>query len=124
MTQSSSEQEVSLSPLDYPFDCTGNVVAGDTIIFTESVFGGSYGKPEFLGERTIAAKVLKESFGEAKQQHTVTLKVLASNGTDPPAPGRKILRKGAKHLPLSHLPDGVGRRGGARHRPGIQACSW
>ena len=94
MTRSSPEQEFSLSTLDYPLDCTGNVVAGDTILFTEFVFGGSYRKPELLGERTIAAEVLQESYGEAKQQHTFTLKVLASDGIDPLAPGSKIFRKG------------------------------
>lgn len=94
MTQSSSKQEFSLSIRDYAFNCTGNVVTGDTILFTESVFGGSHRKPKFLGDRTIAGEVLHDSYGEAKQQHTFTLKVLASDGIDSPAPGSKILRKG------------------------------
>ena len=64
----------------FPIDCTGDVCAGDVILFTEAVFGGSYRKPRFLGERRIAAKVLKDSYGKDKQQHTFTLEVVASDG--------------------------------------------
>jgi len=78
----------------YDIDCTGDVVQGDKIMFTEAVFGGSHRKPKFLGERTIKASILKDSYGAAKQQHTFTLRVIASEGLDPIDSGERILRKG------------------------------
>lgn len=42
--------------------------------------GGSYRKPRFLGERRVAARVLADSYGSAKQQHTFTLLVIESDG--------------------------------------------
>ena len=44
-------------------DCTGDICLGDTIQFTEAVFGGSYRKPRYLGDRTITAKVVNDSYG-------------------------------------------------------------
>lgn len=42
----------------------------------------------------IAAFVVKESYGAAKQQHTFTLEVIASEGVDPIERGSTIRRKG------------------------------
>ena len=75
-------------------DCTGDVVAGDTIKFTESVFVGSHRNPEYVGERTIIAEVISESYGKAKQQHTFSLRVLASSGEKPLKAGTHTKRKG------------------------------
>ena len=82
------------SSIEYSIDCTGDVVAGDEIEFTEAVFGGSYRKPRFLGERIVRARVIKESYGTDKQQHTFSLEVIESEGTDPLAAGAKTRRKG------------------------------
>lgn len=79
---------------DYSIPCTGDVCAGDIILFSEAVFGGSYRKPRFLGERRIAAEVVGDSYGGAKQQHTFSLVVLASDGFDPLSPGARTTRKG------------------------------
>ena len=49
-------------------DCTGDVVTGDTIKVTKSVFGGSYRSPVFLGDGEITGIVEKNSYGAAKQQ--------------------------------------------------------
>lgn len=75
-------------------DCTGDVVAGDVIRFTEGVYGGSYRKPRFLGERSVVARVLKESYGRDKQQHTFTIEVLESGGIEPLTAGTQTTRKG------------------------------
>ena len=75
-------------------DATGDVVAGDTIRFTEAVFGGAFRNSTFLGEREITATVLKDSYGAAKQQHTFTLRILASAGCQPLAGGAQTTRKG------------------------------
>lgn len=79
---------------EFAIPCAGDVCAGDTILFGESVFGGSYRKPRFLGERRIAARVVRDSYGGAKQQHTFTIEVLASDGYDPLAAGTTTTRKG------------------------------
>jgi hypothetical protein len=83
-----------LTLTDYNKDCTGDVVVGDEISFTEAVFGGSFKKPKFLGERTIIAKVVNDSYGSKKQQHTFTLKIISSSGYKSLEPGDKALRKG------------------------------
>lgn len=74
--------------------CTGDVVRGDVIKWTEAVFGGSFRKPKFLGERTITGLVINDSYGAQKQQHTFTIEVMESMGQDPPEPGKTINRKG------------------------------
>jgi hypothetical protein len=78
----------------YTRTCTGDVVIGDTIEFTEAVFGGSYRKPTFLGERTVRAHVTKDSYGAGKQQHTFSMEVIDSDGYDALPTGKKIRRKG------------------------------
>ena len=72
----------------------GDVVTGDTIRFTESVWGGSYRKPRHLGSRTVEAEVLNDSYGVDKQQHTFTLRVISSTGLDALEAGKTIRRKG------------------------------
>ena len=79
---------------DCSIDCTGDVVTGDTILFTEDVFGGTYRKPKFLGVRRIMAVVTADSYGAAKQQHTFSLDVIRSDGVQPVIPGTKTRRKG------------------------------
>lgn len=104
----------TIDTISFSINCTGDVCAGDTILFTEAVFGGSYQKPKFLGQRRIAARVLKDSYGAATQQHTFSLSVIASEGYDPlPAAatitrkGRNIYRNGTVRLPW---PDEIARR--------------
>ena len=79
---------------EFPVDATGDVVVGDTIRFTEGVFGGSFRNPKYLGTRTVEAEVTKDSYGEAKQQHTFTLRILASEGYDALEAGKTTRRKG------------------------------
>ncbi len=74
--------------------CTGDVVAGDTIFFSEAVFEGPYRKAKYVGDRKVVAEIIKDSYGKAKQQHTFTLKVLWSKGPQELPVGKKIRRKG------------------------------
>jgi hypothetical protein len=78
----------------FALNCTGDACTGDVILFTEAVFEGSFRKPKFLGERRIAARIVKDSYGSVKQQHTFTLEVLASDGVDALAAGTQTTRKG------------------------------
>ncbi|XP_019235559.1 PREDICTED: zinc finger CCCH domain-containing protein 62-like isoform X2 [Nicotiana attenuata] len=67
----------------FTVNCTGDVCKGDVVLFTQKVYknfdkmtrGG-----ELLGKRTIAGRIVKESYGAAKQQHTFTVEVLWSRG--------------------------------------------
>ncbi len=47
-----------------------------------------------LGRRQVIAEVLRDSYGEAKQQHTFTLVVMHSEGYDALTRGHRIQRKG------------------------------
>lgn len=73
---------------------TGDVVTGDTIKFSEAVFGGSFRRPSYLGDREIVAIVVKDSYGASKQQHTFSMVVKKSSGEQPLKKGQKIRRKG------------------------------
>ena len=77
-------------------DCTGDACAGDEIIFSEGVFGGSFRSPKFLGDRAIRARIVKDSYGETRGQHTFTLEIIAAAGYDAAElkPGARIRRKG------------------------------
>lgn len=73
---------------------SASVCQGDVIKFAEAVFAGSYRNARHVGERVIVCKVIKESYGELKQQHTFTLKVITSTGMEPVKKGKTIRRKG------------------------------
>ncbi|CAL5350305.1 unnamed protein product [Camellia sinensis] len=47
----------------FAINCTGDVCKGDVVLFTQKVY-------KKFGKRTIAGRVVKESYGAAKQQHT------------------------------------------------------
>lgn len=70
---------------EYNIDCTGDVVVGDSVRFERAVFTGSYRKPFFAGFELITGKVVFDSYGSGKQQHTFTLRL---------AEGKKLLIKG------------------------------
>lgn len=78
----------------FTIDCTSDACSGDVILFTEAVFGGSFRKPKFLGNRRVAARIVKDSYGTDKQQHTFTLEILASDGEDALKAGSTTTRKG------------------------------
>lgn len=78
---------------------TYNIIKGDLIVFKESVFGGNYRNPVYEGERTIKAKVLKESYGKKRGQHTFTLKVIDVSGTRAnEILGRETIRRKGRNL--------------------------
>ena len=79
---------------DKYIDSTGDVVQGDVIHYLEAVFEGSHRRPRFAGDRTIHARVVRESYGAATGQHTFTLQVIDSVGTDAIKAGTQIRRKG------------------------------
>ncbi|XVE82754.1 hypothetical protein DITRI_Ditri16bG0031300 [Diplodiscus trichospermus] len=78
-------------------NCTGDVCNGDVILFTQKVYE-KFDKVtrcgRLLGRRTIAGRVVKESYGKAKQQHTFTVEVLWSKGRKKLLPLFPLLVKG------------------------------
>ena len=77
-------------------DATGDACAGDTIKFTEKVFGGNWKNSQFLGERTIVAEIVRHTRSKKNLHHTFTMIVMESEGTHPLAVGAKIRRLGFK----------------------------
>jgi len=77
--------DINIEMLYYKSICnigaTGDVVVGDMVIFERDIFGGSWRKPKYLGTETIVAKILKDSYGDKKQQHTFTCLNLLTNET-------------------------------------------
>ncbi|KAL3813600.1 hypothetical protein ACJIZ3_014868 [Penstemon smallii] len=78
-------------------DCTGDVCRGDVVLFSQKVYQ-SFDKVtrqgRLLGRRTVAGRIVKESYGAAKQQHTFTVEVLWSRGVKTLAPLFPLLVKG------------------------------
>ncbi|MCO5552148.1 hypothetical protein L7F22_005658 [Adiantum nelumboides] len=91
-------------PSKYPeasffIDCKGDACVGDVVLFKQQVYdffnvGGrcSVGPP--VGIRTIAGRIVRESYGSAKQQHTFTVEVLWSTGERPLPPLHQLIMKG------------------------------
>ena len=59
-----------------------DLVQGMKVKFVQPVFGGSWKRPQFLGERTIVATIIKDSYGSKRGQHTFTLSVESATGYD------------------------------------------
>ncbi|KZV47518.1 zinc finger CCCH domain-containing protein 62-like [Dorcoceras hygrometricum] len=81
----------------FTINCTGDVCKGDVVLFNQRVYE-SFNKMKRhgtrLGRRTVAGRIVKESYGAAKQQHTFTVEVLWSKGTKKLAPLSPLLVKG------------------------------
>ena len=90
---------------EYCIDCTGNVVVGDEVRFDKAIFKGSYRRPKFVGFERITGRVIKDSYGKAKQQHTFTL--LLEDGSKMLIKGRNLYRHGVFRKPW---PDEGARR--------------
>ncbi|KAL0911907.1 hypothetical protein M5K25_017843 [Dendrobium thyrsiflorum] len=78
---------VRLYPMSlFTINCTGDVCKGDVVMFKQRVydkFNKVSRNGKVIGKRTIAGRVVKESYGSAKQQHTFTIEVLWSKGIKP-----------------------------------------
>ncbi|KDP31900.1 hypothetical protein JCGZ_12361 [Jatropha curcas] len=81
----------------FVMNCTGDVCNGDVVLFTQKVyerFDKVTRQGNLLGKRTVAGRVVKESYGSAKQQHTFTVEVLWSKGIKKLPPLFPLLVKG------------------------------
>jgi len=103
-----------------------DLTIGCSIEFTEGVFGGSYRKPKFLGECTITGKIVTESYGVDRGQHTFTIEVEKAQGfaADEVLERGKIRRKGRnvyKDCRLLAKPDGYEELREDKHERGDAA---
>ncbi|XP_059623837.1 zinc finger CCCH domain-containing protein 62-like isoform X2 [Cornus florida] len=81
----------------FNINCTGDVCRGDVVLFTQKVyekFDKVTRRGRLLGKRTIAGRIVKESYGAAKQQHTFSVEVLWSKGIKKLPPLFPLLVKG------------------------------
>lgn len=70
---------------EYSVSCTGDAVTGDEVRFERATFSGSFRNAKFAGFEQITGKIVKDSYGKDKQQHTFTLEL---------ADGSKLMIKG------------------------------
>ncbi|XP_045817305.1 zinc finger CCCH domain-containing protein 62-like [Trifolium pratense] len=81
----------------FNINCTGDVCLGDVVLFRQKVyekFNKVTRHGRVIGNRTVAGRVVKESYGAAKQQHTFTVEVLWSSGVNKLPPLSPLLVKG------------------------------
>ncbi|KAI5665366.1 hypothetical protein M9H77_15219 [Catharanthus roseus] len=91
--------EIKYPPSSFVINCKGDACTGDVVLFEQNVYEMfsiasrcANGPP--CGTRVIAGRVVKESYGAAKQQHTFTIEVLWSKGERPLPPLHPLLIKG------------------------------
>ncbi|KAK4780975.1 hypothetical protein SAY87_017081 [Trapa incisa] len=81
----------------FVMNCKGDACTGDVVMFEQNVYdqfnlASRRGPP--TGRRIIVGRIIKESYGAAKQQHTFTIEVLWSKGDNPLPPLHPLLVKG------------------------------
>ncbi|KAF4379419.1 hypothetical protein G4B88_024867 [Cannabis sativa] len=89
-------------------NCKGDACTGDVVLFEQNVYDmfnvasrRASGPP--CGTRMVAGRIVKESYGAAKQQHTFTIEVLWSKGEKPLPPLHPLLIKGRNLYRLKTL---------------------
>lgn len=82
---------------DYHIKCTEDVVVVDEVRFERAVFSVSYRRPTFDGFEMVTAKIVKDSYGRDKQQHTFTLET--EDGDKIRIKGRNLYKNGVYRKP-------------------------
>ena len=86
----------------YCIVCTGDAVTGDEIRFERATFSGSFRNARFAGFEKITGKIIKDSYGRDKQQHTFTLEL--ENGSKMVIKGRNLYSNGTYRKPWADEP--------------------
>ncbi|KAI5422314.1 zinc finger CCCH domain-containing protein 62 [Lathyrus oleraceus] len=100
--------EKKYPPHSFVLNCKGDACTGDVVLFEQNVYemfniaSRSGGGPP-CGTRIVAGRIVKESYGAAKQQHTFTIEVLWSKGEKPLPPLHPLLIKGRNLYRLKTL---------------------
>jgi len=77
---------------EYTTNCTGDVCVGDEVRFERATFTGSYRNAKFAGFEMVTGKIIGDSYGAAKQQHTFTLEL--EDGSTTRIKGRNLYANG------------------------------
>ncbi|RLN41609.1 zinc finger CCCH domain-containing protein 62-like [Panicum miliaceum] len=80
-------------------NCKGDACKGDVVMFEQNIYRRKKGAPRdvkgrLCGQRTNAGRIIKESYGTAKQHHTFTIEILWRKGYKPWPPLHPLLIKG------------------------------
>ncbi|TVU30920.1 hypothetical protein EJB05_22573 [Eragrostis curvula] len=90
--------EVKYPVSSFVLNCKGDACKGDVVMFEQNIYRRKKGAPRevkrLCGQRTNAGRIIKESYGTAKQQHTFTIEILWSKGYKPWPPLHPLLIKG------------------------------
>lgn len=91
--------ELKYPTSSFVLNCKGDACTGDVVMFEQNVYEmyniasrSASGPP--CGTRIVVGRIVKESYGAAKQQHTFTIEVLWSKGEKPLPPLHQLLIKG------------------------------
>jgi hypothetical protein len=82
---------------DYHIVCTGDVVVGDNVRFDRATFTGSFRNAKFSGFEKVTGKIVNDSYGRDKQQHTFS--ILLENGGKLRIKGRNLYANGIYRKP-------------------------
>ncbi|KAI3500495.1 hypothetical protein L1887_36317 [Cichorium endivia] len=81
----------------FSINCTGDACKGDVVLFKQKIynkFDKVVNGRNIVGKRTVAGRIVKESYGASKQQHTFTVEVLWNKGSKRLPPLSTLLVKG------------------------------
>lgn len=100
--------EVKYPLSTFSVDCQGDVCIGDVVLFKQRIFEEKFDNClrkiyPLLGDRTVAGRIVNDSYGVMKQQRTVTVEVLWSTGVMPFPPLRNLRLKGQDFRALKIL---------------------
>ncbi|CAL4941611.1 unnamed protein product [Urochloa decumbens] len=98
-TEVKNDGEEKYPVSSFLFNCKGDACKGDVVMFEQNIYRRKKGAPRGVkghlwGQRTNAGRIIKESYGTAKQQHTFTIEILWSKGYKPWPPLHPLLIKG------------------------------
>lgn len=75
---------------EYTEDITGDACSGDEVAFARAVFSGSFRRAKFDGCEIVIGKIVRDSYGAEKQQHTFTVE--RADGSTMRIKGRNLYR--------------------------------
>ena len=82
---------------EFALDCTGDAVVGDEVRFERAAFSGSYRNAKFDGFEQITGKIVRDSYGRDKQQHTFIITL--AEGGELRIKGRNLYANGTYRKP-------------------------
>lgn len=93
------EEKQQVDP-EYPIDCTGDACVGDQVKFERPVYVGKYPRSRFSHMEVIECTIIKDSYGERKQQHTFTIEL--TDGETMRIKGRNLYKNGTWRKPWTN----------------------